>query len=66
MPAAGRLVVVVALKFGLFGVVVEAPKFGRPPLTLWDRCLAGVGARFGACFLNGDSGRGRLGRRGLN
>jgi len=38
---------------------------GRMPLVLCDSCLAGVGARLGGCFLNGDSGRGREGLLGL-
>ena len=51
-----------ALKDGLFGV---APT-GGPPLTLWEKPFwLEDGARVG-CFLSGDSGLGRDGRRGLN
>lgn len=59
VPADG-LVVVEARRFGLLGV-----KPGRTPRWLCERDPAGVGARFGGCFLNGDSGRGNDGLLGL-
>ena len=49
-----------ALMLLLLGV-----KPGRVPRTLCENELAGVGWRFGGCFLNGDSGRGNDGLLGL-
>ena len=43
-----------------------APRDGFTPRVLWLSVRPGVGARFGGCFLNGLSGRGREGRLGLN
>lgn len=54
-----------ALKLDFGGEVVEAPRFGLPPLTLWDKFLDGVGLSSG-CFRSGDSGLGSEGRFGLN
>lgn len=56
----GRVVVDFA-KLLLLGVI---PGRGVPRV-LCDRFLAGVGARLGGCFLNGDSGRGSDGLLGL-
>ena len=56
------MVLVEDLKLFLLGVTPG----GLPPLTLCERFLPGVGARFGAGFLNGDSGRGKEGLLGLN
>ena len=47
------------------GVVVGA-RTGLPPRTLCESALAGVGAKLGGCFLNGDSGLAIDGRLGLN
>lgn len=54
-----------ALRLVRLGVVVGA-RAGRPPRTLCESVRAGVGARLGGCFLNGDSGLGSEGRLALN
>lgn len=53
------------LRLFLLGVLAELKPARGVPRVLADRVLAGVGARFGGCFLNGDSGRGNEGLLGL-
>lgn len=54
-----------ALRLFLLGVLAELKPARGVPRVLADRALAGVGAKLGGCFLNGDSGRGKEGRFGL-
>lgn len=54
-----------ALRLFLLGVVAELKPGRGVPRVLAESVRPGVGTRFGGCFLNGDSGRGREGLFGL-